>query len=318
MPSYNIGDLIKKLRKQKGISQEDLAYPIIDRATLSKIENGKAAPHRKTLEYLFERLGYDPDELVKHFMMPDDLNMQLVVDELSQLLSYVMRAQEEKERNEFCNKVENLISQLDGSAEYKAHPLNRQFLLDAKARLAYNRREDDKAIALAKEALAIVIPNFCVKGIAGYYLNKSSRNMITLLAMIYNEANRYNEAIEILYGIKENVDNTYKELAPHARVISPYINNLGMILVRAGRYQEAYDICEEGINVCHYAGEHKWYKAIAWHQAHALIKMGKKEEGIELARKLHCAFDLYKQNFAKNTVRETVLAETGVDVAAAV
>ena len=35
MPSYEIGDLIKKLRKQKGISQEDLAYPIIDRTTLS-------------------------------------------------------------------------------------------------------------------------------------------------------------------------------------------------------------------------------------------------------------------------------------------
>ena len=35
MANYNIGSLIKRLRRQKGLTQEELAYPLIDRATLS-------------------------------------------------------------------------------------------------------------------------------------------------------------------------------------------------------------------------------------------------------------------------------------------
>ena len=67
MPNYDIGLLIKRLRKQKGLKQEELAYPIIDRATLSKIECGKVMPNKTTLEALFERLGFCPHNIADFF-----------------------------------------------------------------------------------------------------------------------------------------------------------------------------------------------------------------------------------------------------------
>ena len=315
MPSYEIGSLIKKLRKQKGISQEDLAYPIIDRTTLSKIESGKVVPHRRTLEYLFERLGFESNEFIKHFMVPDDLETQLVIDELNQTLSYVVRANPPEEKKIFCDKVTGLIQQLESKTDYTAHPLNMQFILDFKARLAYNMGEDDKAIALAIEALKITVPNFNENNIADYYFNMNDRNMIKLLALIYNETKQYDRAIDISYRLKENIDKIYPELVVHARRVTPLIVNLALTLIKADRHQEAYDLCEEGIQICIKSGEHKFYKGIVWYQAHAMLKLGKTEEGIELARKLYYAFDLYRVEFDKNFVRNTVLAETGVDVA---
>ena len=314
MPSYEIGTLIRKLRKQKGISQEDLAYPILDRSTLSKIERGKATPHTKTLEYLLERLGLDHSELIKKFLAPDDLEAHLVVEELTVLLSTVVRSIPPEDKKIFSNKVSGLIEQLESNQEFAAHPLNRQFILDARARLAFNLKEDDKAAALAKEALEIVVPNFCEKDIGSYYLNRTCMNMINLLALIHNEAGRFTEAIDILYGLKEYIYNTYNELRARANDGAPAIMNLAMTLVKANRPQEAYDLCEEGIQLCLKSRVYFFFKGLAWQQARALFKLGKVEEGVELSRKLYYAFDVHRDDFGKNFIQETVLAETGIDV----
>ena len=58
MVIYSAGELIKSLRKQKGISQEELADGITDRANLSKIENGSITPGKKVVEALLERHSF--------------------------------------------------------------------------------------------------------------------------------------------------------------------------------------------------------------------------------------------------------------------
>ena len=315
MPNYEIGTLIKKLRKQKGISQEDLAYPIIDRTTLSKIESGKSVPHMKTLEYLFERLGFNHNELIQNFLATEELETNVLAHDLSVLLSTVVRNNQPEEKQIHCDKVTGLIGQLEGNHEYMAHPINRQFILDAKARHAYNMKEDEKAAALAKEALEIVVPNFCEKSIGSYHLNKSCTNMISLLALIHNTAGRHNEAADILYGLKEYIYNTYNEIQARARFATPAIMNLAMALVNAGRAQEAYDICEEGIQLSIESRTHFFLTGIAWYQARALFILGKKEEGTQLSKKVYWAFDLHREDYNRDHVREIVLAETGVDVA---
>ena len=315
MPSYEIGTLIRKLRKQKGISQEDLAYPIIDRTTLSKIESGKSRPHMKTLEYLFERLGFDHSELMQKFLGQEDLETQVLVEDLNLLLIAVVRNNPPEEKQIFSDKFTSLIGQLEGNHEFMANPLNRQFVLDAKARHAFSMKEDEKAAALVKEALEIVIPNFCEKSIGGYHLNLSCTNMINLLALIYNSAGRYDEAAGILYGLKENIFNTYNEVKARANRGTPTIMNLAIALVNANRPQEAYDICEEGIQLCKESQIYYFFTAIVWQQAYALLKMGQKEEGTRLARKAYWAFDAHREDYNRDYVRDAVLTETGVDVA---
>ncbi|RUT29115.1 helix-turn-helix domain-containing protein [Paenibacillus zeisoli] len=52
-----IGERIKHLRKQRGMTQTDLAGEHMTKSMLSQIENGKALPSMRTLQYLAEKLG---------------------------------------------------------------------------------------------------------------------------------------------------------------------------------------------------------------------------------------------------------------------
>ncbi|MNU59555.1 anaerobic benzoate catabolism transcriptional regulator [compost metagenome] len=54
-----IGERIKRLRKQRGMTQTDLAGEHMTKSMLSQIENGKALPSMRTLQYLAEKLGED-------------------------------------------------------------------------------------------------------------------------------------------------------------------------------------------------------------------------------------------------------------------
>ena len=82
----------------------------------------------------------------------------------------------------------------------------------------------------------------------------------------------------------------------------------------AGRAQEAYDIYEEGIKLSLESHTHYFITGIIWHQARALLMLGEKDEGIGLARKVYWAFDLHREEYNRDHVRDAVLAETGVDI----
>ena len=63
MNLLELGDTVKKLRKERGITQEMLAQKVnISRATLSKLENGKVAQVSiVTLNDILNHLGYELD-----------------------------------------------------------------------------------------------------------------------------------------------------------------------------------------------------------------------------------------------------------------
>lgn len=58
----DLGVLLKKIRKGKGIAQEELCGDYISRAALSKIENGKNIPSYRSLSYLLDKLDMSFDE----------------------------------------------------------------------------------------------------------------------------------------------------------------------------------------------------------------------------------------------------------------
>lgn len=51
-----LGEKIKALRKEKRLTQTELAGSELTKSMLSQIENGKATPSMKTLQYLASKL----------------------------------------------------------------------------------------------------------------------------------------------------------------------------------------------------------------------------------------------------------------------
>ncbi|HFO1050614.1 helix-turn-helix domain-containing protein [Bacillus cereus group sp. MYBK111-1] len=60
-----LGEKIKALRKEKKLTQTELAGPELTKSMLSQIENGKATPSMKTLQYIAEKLECEPSFLLE-------------------------------------------------------------------------------------------------------------------------------------------------------------------------------------------------------------------------------------------------------------
>ena len=59
MQGYNIGYYIKRIRQEKGISQEALYEGLCSRSTIHRIESGEQNPNFFTAINLLQRLGLD-------------------------------------------------------------------------------------------------------------------------------------------------------------------------------------------------------------------------------------------------------------------
>ncbi len=64
--SKKLGENLKRIRTQKGISQGDIARALgIDKGFISNIENGKTNPTLATISKLAKAIGESSDKLLK-------------------------------------------------------------------------------------------------------------------------------------------------------------------------------------------------------------------------------------------------------------
>jgi len=296
------------------MNQEELAYPIISRETLSKIENGKVTPHTTTMTLLFERLGYNPSELLQFHLTTEEADTKRIEDELNVLTSMIQRNKPEIDVA-YSTKISDLIQKLESNNMYMAKPLNQQFVLKEKALFFFYLEDDENAMRLAYQALRITIPTFDTSKIAEYHLTNADESMIITLALVHRYAKRYSQAIDIFYQLKANEEKSILDAYYRAKRITRTIRNLAHVLCMDNRPQELLDICEEGLQICHTGKAYLNYRAIAWYKAKALFMLGNTDEYITLARKVYHAMDLYQEENNKVYVRNNVLADTGVDLA---
>lgn len=59
MEKYAIGEIIRHLRKEQNLTQEELADGICSSVTISRIESGTQMPSDRIINQLLERLGSD-------------------------------------------------------------------------------------------------------------------------------------------------------------------------------------------------------------------------------------------------------------------
>lgn len=84
LASLNIGASIKKLREEKGLSQEELAKDICDRTNITKLENGHSKiPSFSFVMLLCERLDVTIEEFLNYSLMNNySLDKKLILDYL--------------------------------------------------------------------------------------------------------------------------------------------------------------------------------------------------------------------------------------------
>ncbi|WP_259384109.1 helix-turn-helix domain-containing protein, partial [Bacillus thuringiensis] len=77
-----LGEKIKTLRKEKKLTQTDLAGSELTKSMLSQIENGKATPSMKTLQYIADKLECETSFLLEE----DDVEIVELIQQTEKLI----------------------------------------------------------------------------------------------------------------------------------------------------------------------------------------------------------------------------------------
>lgn len=238
MQRYLIGDFIRELRMEMGYSQEELCEGICTPGNLSKIENNVRRPELNKLDAILQRLGRK--EMFIGFADKEEMRLKLLIEELT-----IGIARHDTE------SIEMVLQMIEKNCT-KRDSLSEQYVCFAQAILADFRGEDSRQIL--KELVRIfqmTKPRFTYgnklpEGLYSYY----EIVLVNAIAVKSFHLEQEQYAIYLLREIKKYMDNKVIDHQEKAKKYPLILTNLSAWLCNIGQYEEAMEICEEGLEIC--------------------------------------------------------------------
>ena len=281
------------------MSQEELAFPIMDRASLSRIENGRVTPSKQHLEALLEKLGLHASSVANFYLNKELTEIQKIQNELNSLLANQIM----DENDPVIAKIDDLISQLENHETFMQNSLDMQRLLTDKATNAVNKKENpEEILEILTKSIKITIPDYDVKKIKDYFLSNQDVRILNLFAVVNNIIGNFAEGIDILYGLKANLENHCIDATAMGRTYPSLTYNLSSNLQRIRRYKEALDVCIDGQKVCLNTYSLIYMPQLVLVESVCHFYLGNPEESKMLAVQAYHAATMFKQDYIVQTL----------------
>ncbi|CAM4321784.1 DNA-binding protein [Bacillus manliponensis] len=178
-----LGEKIRTLRKEKKLTQSTLAGEELTKSMLSQIENGKATPSMKTLQYIADKLGCEPSFLLEE----EDSELASLVHEMKQLI----------QKREYKKVYETLHSTVQHELPATLHTA-RIYHLYIQASL-FQKEYDvriyvEKAVSIFKK----------------YSLHQegTETEMSLVLALFYKK--QYKESLQLIHSIRDQYKQQFE------------------------------------------------------------------------------------------------------------
>ncbi|MCL1934997.1 MAG: helix-turn-helix domain-containing protein [Defluviitaleaceae bacterium] len=316
MAVYNIGQVIKKLRIQKEITQEELAFPVIDRATLSKIENGRATPNKQTIKFLFEKLGIKPNNFLDFFEKENEEEKQIdnLVKKLNNYTSFYQKNVIDKNTPNIIKEIDAIIQKLENNNEFFEDLLNKQFIFMIKIKNDMNKGKKSYNDILENiyKVLKMTIPNFTEENIINYFLSEIELKLVVMIAVVHHENKNYKKAIQIYKDIKFNIEKNYidNDFNGNTRYTG-IMHNLAKSLYWNNDFEQCIHLCNEGMLFCRQNDNYIHYIAIASTKATCLYETHNILEFKNLIKNLYFSCDIFEKNTEKENIKEYIVETLG-------
>ncbi len=208
-----LGEKIKALRKEKKLTQTELAGSELTKSMLSQIENGKATPSMKTLQYIAEKLGCETSFLLEE----DD-------DEIVELIQKMERLIKNK-----CDEVYDTllpIVQKELPSTLNTARLYKQFITAAAVMNDYN-------IEYYVETAVSIFEKYTL-------YRESTETKLLFYYMLFKQK-KYKECLQMIATIRDEykAKNLEMDLITHIQL---YLKE-AIILLTYGNYEK----CEKVI-----------------------------------------------------------------------
>lgn len=245
MGIYNIGAILRGLRKSRGFSQKQLAEGTCTVEYISKIENGKKNPSPEIISRLFHRLGADPGLFFTTLSNVENEQYTLHRFELERLLG----------ESEF-EKARAYIAELEKEYSFYSSGEPKQYLMGKQAHILQNLdKEFDKARELAIRSILVTKPEFTLDNMEQYeyYSTTELWSIIYISTACYwkDKRRKLEDKAEIPIRLVSFVLSHLEKGYLHTSVIGTLYASatfyLGRYLCMAGRLEESEAVSLKGV-----------------------------------------------------------------------
>jgi len=281
------GEVIKQLRKQKGLSQGELvksdnpSESICSVKTLRRIEQGKTAPSIYELKRILVGLGVSIAEFEALVDGQDMLVFQNDFEEITELFF-------DKQFEEADKRLKLLKSQKYCDTN---NPIIAQALLLGDGLQKYFYNDKNGALETYYVALCITAPSVvqeirelkCKSIVNNTFALNEYRLINGILGIIWMQGGgeQLNFAIEVYNITKKSILSSTVDSNTRCKLLPIIYYNLSECLIKGGYFKEGLTIVEEGIKFCRRVNTFRIFGYLLYNRARAQYWLGDKEDAIK-------------------------------------
>lgn len=288
MRNNSLGEIIRSLRKQANLSQEELAEGICSTVSISRIENGMQMPSSTVLEAILSKLGAGTYQICDIYYKSE---RQLAFEENAEHVMKLISS----------GHIEEAKNQLALLSNISEDDLNTQYtlLIDASIKL-YEQDDLQTIMHILKQALALTKPSFDFSNFRNLLLTPREANILNVLvAVLYRNGDTF-EAIrmgeELLTALKKHKSGLKEYLVIKINLAI----NLSQCMEKEHRYKEALMYIELAEDCSINSSEQVLLPEIEFIKAKEYHLLGDDENCIKIIRAVVPYMELVKKvDFAK-------------------
>lgn len=292
MDGYKPSELIRQLRIEKGLTQEQLAEGICSPVTISRIENGTQQPSNRVLELLLDRLGNDLFHTLGTIVLRTDVRE--LKNKEKEIMHYIASGK--------TKEAENLLSK--ANEKTIALPSQQQRTKYMEALLLQQNGGDNKEIQnLLEEALALTKPNFDRSDFRNIILTSQEMQIINFLSIILWEQGEYRQAIKMSFELSDSMERKKSSMLEQRQLYVCVLTNQIQFLESERRYEEAYEICIKAEKICKDTDYMSLFPEIQFSKAKLLFALDKFSESELIIKSIYPYLLLVGKNIVAEKVR---------------
>lgn len=198
---WSVGDIIRHIREDQGISLYQLANGICSVSTLSRMEAGDREPELIMMEMLLSRLGYQPQK----FEMNGSPKEFEQYEARSRMRTYV-REHQPKQLQEM---LEDYIRGLEKEGILERDSLQWQFVKEMKGNLLIQEGRVEEGLVLLEESIAHTLPQWKKSWYERFIASSGELKLLHQISEIYESQGKQNKAYEIKYNIRNYLNQKH-------------------------------------------------------------------------------------------------------------
>lgn len=284
----NSADIVKSLRKEMGLSQDEMAEQLfISVRQMARIESGEAGIDVWQFITMMELLGVPSEDFWLLYLDSGEYTAYREYKRLKRQVFY-----------DGPSEGKLLIDAMENSLIFN-HPLVKQFVSHWKTYNDPNMSPSDKIAALYDD-MRMSKRNFDEYKTSEYRMTYNELSIALCMAECMEAMGEYDRAIAMLQAMIENREKARVSEEDKATIITSLYFVLSRILKSAGRYKEALKACDNAIEICRSYNNFRHIPQMLFCMADCYYKLGEEEHiyKTHIVRAYHAAYAIGRNELA--------------------